>query len=69
MIISLTVRVTMMVRMMAKMSIKKPNRSKLRLKLVPSGESDNIKYEEEDNHDPGKGGNTSYDNRDHLNLN
>ena len=66
MIISLEVRVTMM---MAKMSIKKPNRSKLRLKLVPSGESDNIKYEDEDNHDPGKGGNTSYDNRYHLNLN
>ena len=35
---------------------------------APDG-ANNIKYEEEDNHDPGKGGNTSYDNRDHLNLN
>ena len=40
---------------------------------VPPGhlehEDDEDGEEEEDNHDPGKGGNTSYDNRDHLNLN
>ena len=34
--------------MMLMMSIRKPNRSKLRFNFVPSGESDNIKYEEDD---------------------
>ena len=52
MVITLTILTTMVMTMVMmiglverKMSIKKPNRSKLRSNLVPAGDSDNIQYQ------------------------